>query len=408
MSNISIDALSKVSAIGEANSIDTNLAESEFDMMDKLKDARVVGIAETMHGSATINHHSFQIIRQLIENDSCKLVLFELPGHHFLMWDRFVCGDNRIEISDVLDNYIPASKNEILDFLMWVKRYNSSAKRKVHLAGMDVTIGSETPKLLLYDLLNYTIEDQNVLAQVVDSLLTFSAGSNERFYEFLRNNETVKQSFGSVDFELLLHVLANNIQTRSDARLIYNRDRFMYDNFKFLRSHYEIAENEKIAIYAHWAHLNKTKTVFPDGLIASLGRYIDMDYSEKYYVIGMHAGNGTITHFTRSGVISTAQLSESVPNSIEYICLNAGIDSAFIDANDFPESVYLRQEGSPLKNCNNFYLINPALRMDAVFFVKESKGVKISENSDPSKYQSKRFYDIFVKEMKRTWEKKKR
>lgn len=401
LSNISIDAFGKVSATGEANSINTNLAESQFDIEDALKNARVIGIAETMHGSATINQHSFQIIRQLIERDSCKLVVFELPTNFVLMWDKFVCGDERIDISNVLDNYSVYSEKETLDFLMWLKRFNSSAKKKVHLAGMDVANGTETQKLMLYDLLNFTIDDKIVLAQVVDSLLTFNAGNNESFYDFLRNNETVKQSFGSVDYELLLHALANSIQTRTDARLIINRDEYMFDNFNYLLSHYEIAEHEKVAIYAHWVHLNKMKTFFPDGLTASLGSYIDNTYSDRYYVIGMHAGNGSITNTTKKEIFNTAQLSEPVMNSIESICLNAGVDSSFINAGYFPESVYLRLEGTPMKNCNDFYLINPGSRMDAVYFVRNSKGMPIPENRDLALFRNKRLYDILLKEEKR-------
>ena len=63
--------------------------------------------------------------------------------------------------------------------------------------------------------------------------------------------------------------------------------------------------------------------------------------------------------------------------------------------------MYIRLEGTPMRNCNNFVPINPKERMDAVFFIKNSKGFDFPQQWNDISHDRKRLYEILQHEIDR-------
>ncbi|NCB69398.1 MAG: hypothetical protein EOM47_11200 [Bacteroidia bacterium] len=374
-----------------------------FNLEKNIQNKNIIGIGETLHGSSSLNYQTFEIMKRMIEKNSCKLILFELPSPLVIIWDNFVQGKIDINVRDEVEKYKTFSPNDICEFLVWLHKYNKESEEKVHLAGIDILRRNvEFNKLILYDLFKYNVSNKELLDAVLVHLLNFKPGSNNTFYDFIRSNINVKEQFGKENYELLLHTLLPDKQNATITGFTSKtRETEMFDAFKFIYELYNINKNKKVLIYGHISHLDKKRQFFPNGLESSLGNMIDKEFNSNYYLIGMIAGNGSITNLTESGTFDTEKISQPINNSLEEYFCDFGKDSVFINAKLLPDNMYIRLEGTPMRNCNNFVPINPKERMDAVFFIKNSKGFDFPQQWNDISHDRKRLYEILQHEIDR-------
>ena len=100
-----------------------------------MKDRRIIAFGESVHGNNSIRHLVYKLMMESVENQDCKLVIWELPMEKCLVYNRYVLDDEFVLDSTELS---PLDEQRII-FMKGVKRYNSGKREgdKVRLLGMD-------------------------------------------------------------------------------------------------------------------------------------------------------------------------------------------------------------------------------------------------------------------------------
>ncbi|MFS2724385.1 TraB/GumN family protein [Bacteroides thetaiotaomicron] len=100
-----------------------------------MKDRRIIAFGESVHGNNSIRHLVYKLMMESVENQDCKLVIWEMPMEKSLVYNRYVLDDEFVLDSTELS---PLDEQRII-FMKGVKRYNSGKREgdKVRLLGMD-------------------------------------------------------------------------------------------------------------------------------------------------------------------------------------------------------------------------------------------------------------------------------
>lgn len=116
--------------------VDPTLPEDDLTpLLDRLAEARLVGLGEATHG----DHESFafkcRLIRALVRRHGCNLVIFERNAAEMDAYDRYVTGDTAaLPMGQAL---YPWRTAEVRDLFQWLRDWNGRGGT-VRLAGMDM------------------------------------------------------------------------------------------------------------------------------------------------------------------------------------------------------------------------------------------------------------------------------
>lgn len=358
------------------------LSLSSPDTYQSIPDIRqhsVLAIGESIHGSQTMNGIGFDFMRHCIEKEGARLALLELPLERMLAVNRYIQGDERFKLDELLKKEEQSlfSNKKLGDFLNWLKTYNHDKKQKVWLLGLD-----QAPTLIsqmeLFDYF-YTI-NQTAQLPILDSLCVglFQKRPFNELAEMMRTEPALRTLFPEAEYQLLLHCLAP-FAYDSKAFTTGNspRDHIMFLNTNFL-IHAICKNREKTVIYAHLSHVNyssQTPTYFES---ASFGSYLKKAYPD-YFCIGLFAGEGKC--LLRSGRFANGFVEHSLPenrtSSLEGSLLQSPTDYFYVSS--LPSQLsFSRLIGS----ANYLYpqaISNLANRIGGLLFIKQSEAIDLDQ-----------------------------
>ncbi|RNI34946.1 hypothetical protein EFY79_14865 [Hanamia caeni] len=293
------------------NPIRTVSSEDNFDDIEFLKeaakDATVIGIGESTHGTTLYNKYRQRLIRFLVQEMDYKAIIDEGDILAAEKVDAYINGQtDSLELIEGLRPVVTNRKE-----LDWLRAYNSSKseKERVHIYGAEVrgfySIVQKIKSLFFPNKANDILkkfegeigvgynnltkkdfEDIQVLSQKLKGECTSQSHS---YYLSLLNQQidfAYHQRFGRNDFNI--------------------RDKYMFENIKSIIS--GTLQNKAI-ILAHNGHVQKTKFMNS----TSLGYLLNNLYSNKYFVIATDFNIGNVQIYN----VKTGQYEYKLYNEVE-------------------------------------------------------------------------------------------
>jgi erythromycin esterase-like protein len=376
--------------------------------LDELKNKKIIGLGESVHGSQNLFREKAEIVRKLLDKN-VKLVCYEAPVDRCLNWDLYVRGIHPYSYRNVIFEDVKSftDNEDLILFLDEIRKENATRKEadKIHIVGLDLRseqnyfyhyflayqkLGRDKQFLsplmlkmsnLKYDNVNYKIS----LAQKPFYQLDTTASTRFRnLAGMVLSEKKLKALMQEKDYGFLLDILQLEVPTNKDDEYgDIDRDLYMWRIFQKALLHYAPDENERAIICAHSLHLSRTgyerHSVREMIKIRSLGSYIAENYPDDYWSVSFHVGGGIIRTieykmldlFNVEALEGIGRLEQPVQGSFERAAQDVSFDRFYCKSSDLGSSLYTyRMIGNTLEK-NQFYALSKD-RFDAYVYIDES------------------------------------
>lgn len=344
-----------------------------FDLQDPvisdLDKMEVIGLGETIHGGHEMLEYRNSLIKQIVENENCRLVVLEAPEIFAEHYNKYVQGSlSDKELRDpewASRSQFFNRSEEIIELLSWIRDFNKTVNRKVQIAGMDV---SQEWYTILRELISphsksYDIKKLNTYLKIseTDSILMILSNHKDR----------IIKDVGTSKYDSLCSISMKYHHFVTISRSLFEnkiRDSIMSVNLISLIKK-NVRKGEKVVVCAHLSHLNKEKV--NNSIDKSLGYYINKNFNSKYFVIGFIAANGK---YKVDQIPNTYDLASPIAGSIEYYSEKLLNKPFYLNIKSEPmfnsKIIYTRFIGGIPKNYQ-FSPGNLSKRIDAIIFIPE-------------------------------------
>ena len=339
------------------------------DMVD-LNHKKIIGLGENTHGSKSISIARFEMLKTLIKFYNCKLILAEKHFDLGMLVDLYVQGIITDE-NGIIDGYLRLNNDyePKKEFLVWLRKYNSTNKDKVHFLDVDKSGTGE---------LNLALVDYHIELLGKDKAkpyLKLIENMNFTGLSDLADSDSLIQNFNDVkNFNYYKKALSTGFSKEMADRFAA-RDSFMFQWVLFLDSLFT-QPDEKIAILAHSGHLQKTKNEDKTVYFDVLGSLLNEKYKSGYWSVNFCFGSGTFSqdscHTFTPVVIDSLK---TIPfNSFENAALKTGNDyfyypSAYLDSR-LTSTAYITRGG---RGKNQFGFSTLKNKFDGYIFIRKSE-----------------------------------
>lgn len=367
------DDKDEIKKIKENYSLSQNSIEG-LCRLEEFQDHTILGFGETVHGSKEIQKFEFEAIKQLIKNNNCKLVIFEVPFDLGLRLNAYTRGDKQESIDSLMfwgNMDIPG----LTDFLNWIRLYNKRTVKKVTIAGLDNNEIWQPDDYLISFLKN----KQEVNSKVVDEVLQDISDKN--YDKAMQVVESKKAEIYDTNTQgCILNALKARMASQSPSQGFEkeNRELVQFQNVQFLINTF-ISGEEKVAIMAHAGHLDKRSNLGNRYYVQNLGNYLTREYLEKYFVTEILVEKGIITSFDKNGYGSNFPLMEAPDGSLEGLCLQANENAFYKNLTGIKSQESGRFIGATY-SYNQFLSYSHVGRFDGLVFIKNSTGNRLPES----------------------------
>lgn len=368
-----------------------------YNDIPNLKNTKIVALGESIHGSKTISHAAFDLIKFRVENANCKLILLELPFEQMLSFNRFAQGDESFKLDSLMQDF--RGVYLLKEIVLWVKEYNKVTNEKVWLMGMDVEMNEITSRMLIFEYLNTL--NKTVRCASIDSLCSnlFNSNPFTKTLSFLENHGEIKSALGEKEYKLLSHCLSifKKIKSRQVGRFPL-RDYLMYDNAKFL-TEILCSTAETVSIYSHLVHTNYISENSIFRFKPSFGFMMKKGFGNDYSCIGLFTEKGNCTvNVPGNPNVAVKPLQMPPFTSFEYVLGKINADYFYLPISKLPENpIFIRELGLAFSE-NQFNVLVLASRMDAAIFVRHSEAIQLTQ-VDLNRIQNNDIYYRFKKNL---------
>ena len=291
--------------------------------INELKDKKIIGLGECTHGSQELKTAVIQFSKNLIQNGDCRFVLLEAPVDALLLVDAYIQGiisspDIEKQIKEIMQMFF-TNNSELMGFVDWLKEYNKTSLRKVHLSGMDY---KDIISPYFYDYLLNLLDKEKGRYY----LLKLYDKEFKDILQYAHEDVYLKTKLGEENFSLFTQYIETCINLGIGSQLPPPdyRDFYMFTYTKQLADHF-LKKDEKLIIHAHSAHLSNLERFdsFPYKEIPA-GNRLKKYYGDKYYSIGFQVGEGTFAQESAGYFSKLIALPLSKPpyNSFEHLALS--------------------------------------------------------------------------------------
>lgn len=346
----------------------------ELNSISDLKNHRILAFGESVHGSAEIQHFTCEIIKNMIINNSCSLVLLELPFEMGLRINDYINGNSAEDIKQMLMlfNY---NTTELDSLFTWIKNRNTYSSTKVNISGIDIN-----HQFLLENHLLTFLKNQKINNDGLNSIIE-SIGRNKYkdALDLLQNDRSIISDLGYYKHTSILYAIKNRIDfPRTVSYEREDRDYCQFMNAKFSINLFR-KDSEKIIIYAHLGHVNKKNSQVNRQSVHNLGYFMNKEYRSNYFVTALLVGKGTISNTDSLCYNSGVKLQNPENGSIEDLCMEANAEVFYKSSIDLNTTYSTRSIGFNYVK-NQFYSQNHIGRYDALVFFKNSHGFQIPKS----------------------------
>jgi erythromycin esterase len=285
------------------NSVDPDVNDNGLDIiLQKIGDARIVGLGEGTHGTTEFWSIRQKITRYLIENKGFNAILFEasfpgsFPLHDYIAEGTGVASEAHYRLGSW--RYI-----EMQSLISWMRQYNidhpgSGNEPSLHFYGYDCAFSDWTEAINLI-----TSYLQVVDAGEAENIKTRLLQHTEEDAIFVQNFFSTKESvYTSLSSEKEYHTIfriVNNLlpswecwdRLSMDKPTLQYRDSVNLINVNFIIEN--LVNGGKVIIWAHNAHARNGYSPDAEGTSARmLGSRLREQYGSSYYTIATQFYDG--------------------------------------------------------------------------------------------------------------------
>lgn len=322
-----------------------------------LKNKRIIGLGESIHGSGEIQLLKIDLLKYLIQNEGFEAIAMETSMAEAELINEYIHSKGRDIKALMIENLHPIWRtNEIASMFEWLRNYNRTAAKPISFWGIDMQQSNEALKKLKGykgDLLVRKCSDS--IQQMLDNIphpeelqpLQTTADSiaimQKMSERILKKLKLANEDPAYLNYAILLNQYFT-YQIGFGAAL---RDRFMADN---LFRKIEYTGSKKIIVWAHDEHLCKFGVDGADDndqfYLNKFGYYIKRKFGDSYYNFTFLSGFGTYTGFTYTPdntlcFSSGNPLSTPPYGSFEFVLNQLKYSTSFINLSDvhsFPDN----------------------------------------------------------------------
>jgi len=301
--------------INELNAIIRPIAtvnpEDGFEDLEFLKEmtreATVIGIGESTHGTDIYDKYRRRIIRFLIQQMDYKAIVDEGDILAAEKVDAYING--QMDSLDMLGGLRPVIANRTE--LEWLRLYNESRpeKERVHIYGAEVR-GFYGVIQKLKSLYPFKNVDPVLDKFTGDVGVGYKNLSKQDFKDVEKAAEEMKADCNTSSCRYYLSLLSQQIDFAYRQRFgkdDFNvRDQYMFEHINFIISK---TFDNKVIVLAHNGHLQKTKF----SGFSSMGCLLNNLYKRKYFVIGTDFNMGRVNTYN----LKTGQYENAFFNEVE-------------------------------------------------------------------------------------------
>ena len=343
-------------------------------------DSPILGIAETIHGTKTMNAVAMDMMKERILKHQCKLVMLELPMESIFYINRYVKNDPRFKfsyISNYIDNSLLGEPTKA--FIEWLKQYNATHDNSVSLLGFDTNAEWLRGQVDLFDFF-YALNDGKKSPEMINFckavLLDMKYNSQRDIAALLDSSEVVKSCLQK-DELLLVRKSIRLMQWFAKQPARYSqRDRLMAQFTQFAVDSV-FPKGTVVTMYAHTGHLNYSQAI---GLVHpnyfSAGHYLKEKFGENYRCIDIVTYQGATIVSGKYGAFAGDKLAAVPQRSIEYQLGQLGVDSVYLPMSKLQCSEALQMRAAGYGSLKvQFIYCYPQTRVDGVLFVRNVEPV---------------------------------
>ena len=344
--------------------------------------SRIMAIGETVHGSKTLGRMGFDIIKERITKQRCDLVLHEYPLEYSFYVNRYVKNDPRFNLKDI-ERYMEGSlsSEHTIDFIKWLRAYNSTHNNRVSLWGMDMESLDVASSVDLSEFVKTLCLNRETpeTDSIVKRLLNWET-SKEDTLQLTNADGAVGKWLTADEREILKLCLQLNHENSETYERLTNRDETMAKTASTLIETLA-SKGAKATIYGHFLHLNYLVASDMKELNNySMGHRMKSKYKDDYQAIALCTYSGKTLNSITDKTIGVAQLVTAPKGSIEHALQSMGHNIAFLPmARLNCTDVFTMRVLGNNNDSTQFFYFTPKARMDGVLFVSHSQPVKKSQ-----------------------------
>ncbi len=288
-------------------------------------DAKIVLLGEGTHGTREFAEQRWAITRYLVEEMGFRTVALEanLPEADLLN-QQLASATDPESLRELIDglHFWMYRTEEFADFLRWVQDYNRARERPIEIRGVDM----QHAPVALEELMRYARETADLpLLATLDSLGVHVKHPIQSITWAKRLPAHVAGAGSGAPADRMqryaqVALQALTLKYAKPARSY--RDERMAEHAAWLT---ERAENERVVIWAHNGHVQRTEGAMGDWLRQG-------PYGKELVIIGMTTGRGSylaMDIWTRT--ILADELKPAPPESWEYHLQQSGPPAFFLD-----------------------------------------------------------------------------
>lgn len=345
--------------------------------------AKILGIGETVHGSKTLGNVAFAMIKQRIKENNCKLVLHEFPLESSLFVNRYIKNDPRFKLEDI-ERYMEGSLSSetTIDFIKWLKLYNTTHNNTVSLWGMDLESMKMAGGIDLSEFVETLFKEQRnaQIDSIVNRLLNGESSVSDQ-NELTDRTGIIGKCLTEDEREIIKWCLLTNQTYKETYDRLIHRDVIMANTCNKLIEMIAKA-GETTSIYGHFSHLN----YLVGGDMSridnyAMGHYMRAQYAHNYQAIALCTYAGTTLNALTDKVIGVAKLVDAPVGSIEHNLQTMAKGMLYLPTKylDCAYVVKMRELGNS-NNPQQFFYISPKARAEGILFVPYSVAIEKSED----------------------------
>lgn len=283
-------------------------------LYNKLKSFTVIGLGEQTHGTHEFYRNKSHFIELLVNEFGFRRIGLEAPMAETVLLNEYV-QTGQGNVKDILKSFrsYTFETQEFVSLVEWAKGYNRGKQEKIQFFGFDF----QSPFACLDYFGQYGKGNNPQVKALVDSLRGGFLQLNNELYShqfdpasfgelsdlssqllsLLRSTDEPASTQKTTLDKYIAHyrqfLLLNNPDHGHDmAKLSQVRDSLMARN---VLSHLQTHAKQKVVLWAHNAHLQKT----PNAFSASMGQYLHQALKSKYAAVGQTTSTGYYTAFSQ-------------------------------------------------------------------------------------------------------------
>lgn len=359
----------------------TAISSEQYQKIPSMQ-TRIMAIGETIHGSKTLGTTAFDIIKQRIMKQNCRLVLHEFPMEYSFYVNRYIKNDPHFSFADI-ERYMEGnlSSEQTLSFIQWLRSYNAAHNNEVSMWGIDFESMDLASSIDFYEFVKTLTT--NIQSAEIDSLakrfINWELTPKDSL-ELLEPQGAVGKWMTSDERELMRFYLRGTRSYQENYERLMLRDGFMAEAAqKIIKT--VLKQGETASIYGHFIHLNYL-TAGDMKLLnnRSMGHYMKLAYKEDYQCIALCTYEGETLNAVSEKSIAISRLADAPKGSIERAMHETGYPMAYLSTEKLSCSdVFTMRILGNSNDKQQFFYFMPKARVDGVLFLQQSQPVVKSQ-----------------------------